>query len=229
MEVSKSLELLVDLAELDDAGSLTLEKWKESVATISKIHPKRIICIKIDPMDKTVTWCPLDLEVELSGLVDLKMENPEDSVSLDISPSSHVLKRASEIPRGGMLRKSKMPPFGTILKWTDLDCMQGGLENNQYPGFQIAAPDNVQMSKTLMGKALLIKLAIFPTEFGTIHLFDNSTEDDFNFVSENIRWFTKEDAKKKQDEEYETQLRQLQMAQEHGLLGNTRILSTSHG
>jgi hypothetical protein len=225
MPESISLEYMLDLADLEDDGSLTLEKWKETLTTISKIHPKQIICIKIDPMDKTVTWCPLDLDVELSGTVDFKTDDSEDSVSLDISPSSQVLNRASEIPRGGMLRHSKMPPFGTILKWTDLDCMQGGLENNQYPGFQIAAPDHVSMSKTLMGKALLVKLAIVESEFGMISLFDSSTQDDFNFVSEHIQWYTKDDAKKKQDEEYTESVRQLQMAQQLGLMGNTQIIT----
>jgi hypothetical protein len=208
IEVSQTLDHMIDIAQLEDDDSLTLDAWKETISKICRIHPKRIYCIKIDPMEKTVSWCPLDLEVTLR----------DDGTDLDISPSGEDLMAASEIPRGGSLGQSKFVPYGTVIKWDDLDLMQGGLEANQYPGFKIST------SKTLQGKALLVKLARHSCEHGSLYIFDQSTEDDFQFVRDEIQWYTKEEAKKRQDDEYEASWRQLQMAQKAGHLGeNVRI------
>lgn len=138
---------------------------------------------------------------------------------MDISPPGGALDRASEIPDGGMLRVSKAPPLGDLLKWTDLDMMRGGLEANRYPGFRVA-----NSAKTLTGKALIVKILRYETDFGSIRVFDNSTEHDLAFVRDNIRWFTASDAQNIMEREYQESCAALRKAQKDGLLGNAQII-----
>lgn len=47
-----TLEELLTLAREDDAGRVTRDMWNTSLRKIKEVHPKKIQCIKIDPMQK---------------------------------------------------------------------------------------------------------------------------------------------------------------------------------
>lgn len=208
-----TLEELIKLSHEEDTGRLTRDVWRSVLKKIHAQHPKKICCIKIDPMQKHVSVESLDLVIE---------EDVEDDdwSTLDISPPSGALEHLSEIPDGGMLRTSKAAPLGDLLKWTDLDLMEGGLEQNRYPGFKLS-----QDAKTLTGKALVVKILTHNTKFGAIRVFDNTSEEDLAFVTKHIRWFSSSDAQEMMDNEYKESCAELLQAQKDGKLGNTRIIT----
>lgn len=201
-----TLKTLLHLAEQDNAGHVTKDVWSTTLESIKKEHPTEISCIKIDPMQQTVTMCALDLKVT------------EEDECLEMAPTADTLEHASEIPAGGMLRPSKMMPLGHLLMWTDLDLMQGGVDNNKFPGFR------VRDSKTLTGKALIVKILQYETDFGHIRVFDNSSTDDLEFVRDGIQWMGVEQAADCMEQEYQERCAAMKKAQGQGLFGNTQII-----
>lgn len=202
------MDRLSALTILEEQHTLTSDIWEKAVAMMRDTRPVHVQCIKIDPFTKTVEFVMLEMT-----------EEEGDGMCL-LSPSSETLDSASSLPRGAMIRSSSMPPFGYLLKWTDLDLV-GRDRVKTYPGFKITG------AKALVGIALVAQILTVDTEFGTIRVYVDSQSPELEWMSENIAWLDAEEVTKIQEREYRESRDEMRRAQQSGLLGNTRVVFMS--
>lgn len=191
------------LGTLGERGALSQDIWRKALDQAKKEPLERIQCIKIDAINKSVTLITLQLAVE--------EDMGEDT--LVIRPQG--LKEAIELPRGAMIRGSSMPPYGDLLKWTDLECVP---DYKSLPGFKIKG------AKALIGKALVLQSAEIGTDRGDYRVSIDSTQDEQDWISENITWLSGTEITRVQEEEYQETKQMILAAQEAGLMPGQQVI-----